>query len=62
MDNFKELDIYELEQIDGGMSKKDIKGIAGTAAYIGGAVAFCANPGLGLILLGTALTTWDTMN
>ena len=25
MDNFKELDIYELEQIDGGMSKKILK-------------------------------------
>lgn len=61
MENFKDLNINELEYIDGGMSKADVKGLVASGLYVGGAVTFCFNPGIGLGLIGAGMATWDSM-
>lgn len=62
MNSFKELKIEKLEDINGGFSKQDIKGIAGSAAFVGGAMLLPINAPVAIGLIGGSLTTWDTMN
>lgn len=63
LNTFDEINVDYLNSINGGFSKNDALGIAGSACYVGGVIVGCvASGGAGLVLIGTGFVAWDAMN